>query len=315
VPQIVLNHHQTAPAGTVMFAPPFREPFNYVFDPLIPLGINLVGGAIHARFAAEGKAGLTMRSGSNYSTWWNGGLRTSAYFHNQIGLLAETIGEPTPTSIPFIAERQLPTADMPFPIEPQRWHFRQSVEYSLTANRAVIDFASRFREMLLYNAYRMGRNAIDAGSPRHWTMSPRRVAALRAAAEARRLVADGDVRLRDPRLRDPRGYILSADQPDFLTAVKFADALIKGGVTVHRAVASFTVGGKTYRPSRWSCSRRRPSDRRCSTCSSRRIILTTSNILEVRRFLRTTTPDGRWRFRWVSSSIGFWMSSAVRSRC
>jgi len=164
LPQIVLDHHQTAPPGTVMFAPPFREPFNYVFDPLIPLGINLAGGAIHARFAVEGKAGLTMRSGSNYSTWWNGGLRTSAYFHNQIGLLTETIGEPTPTSIPFIVDRQLPTADLPFPIEAQRWHFRQSVEYSLTANRGVIDFASRFREMLLYNAYRMGRNAIDRGS-------------------------------------------------------------------------------------------------------------------------------------------------------
>jgi hypothetical protein len=248
LPQIVLNHHQTAPPGTVMFAPPFREPFNYVFDPLIPVGINLVGGAIHARFAAEGKAGLTMRSGSTYSTWWNGGLRTSAYFHNQIGLLVETIGEPTPTSIPFIADRQLPTADLPFPIEPQRWHFRQSVDYSLTANRAVIDFASRFREMLLYNAYLMGRNAISRGSRDSWTMSPRRVAALRAAVEARRLAPNGDTPLRDPRLRDPRGYILPADQPDFLTAVKFADALMKGGVTVHRAIASFTVGGKTYPP-------------------------------------------------------------------
>jgi hypothetical protein len=248
VPQIILNHHQTAPAGTVMFAPPFREPFNYVFDPLIPLGIDFVGGAIHARFAAEGKAGLTMRTGSNYSTWWNGGLRTSAYFHNQLGLLAETIGEPTPTSIPFVAERQLPSADLPFPIAPQRWHFRQSVDYSLTANRAVIDFASRFREMLLYNAYRMGRNAIDRGSRDTWTMSPRRVAALRAAVEARRLSPSGDSPLLDPRLRDPRGYILPADQPDFPTAVKFADALIKGGVTVHRATSSFTVGGRTYPP-------------------------------------------------------------------
>jgi hypothetical protein len=248
LPQIILNHHQTAPAGTVMFAPPFREPFNYVFDPLIPIGINLVGGAIHARFAAEGKAGLTMRSGSTYSTWWNGGLRTSAYFHNQIGLLAETIGEPTPTSIPFIAEKQLPTADLPFPIEPQRWHFRQSVDYSITANRAVIDFASRFREMLLYNAYLMGRNAIDRGSRDSWTMSPRRVAALRAAFEARRLAPNGETRLNDPRLRDPRGYILPSDQPDFPTAVKFADALMKGGVTVHRAIASFSAGGKTYPP-------------------------------------------------------------------
>ena len=74
VPADRLDHHQTAPAGTVMFAPPFRDPFNYVFDPLIPVGIDLVGAAMHARFAAEGKPGVTMRSGSSYSTWWNGGL-------------------------------------------------------------------------------------------------------------------------------------------------------------------------------------------------------------------------------------------------
>ena len=34
-PQIMYNHHQTGPAGTVMFAPPFRDPFNYNFDPLV----------------------------------------------------------------------------------------------------------------------------------------------------------------------------------------------------------------------------------------------------------------------------------------
>ena len=36
-PQIMYNHHQTGPAGTVMFAPPFRDPFNYNFDPLDPV--------------------------------------------------------------------------------------------------------------------------------------------------------------------------------------------------------------------------------------------------------------------------------------
>ena len=45
-----------------MFAPPFRDPFNYVFDPLIPFSIDLVGAAMHARFAAEGKPGVTMRT-------------------------------------------------------------------------------------------------------------------------------------------------------------------------------------------------------------------------------------------------------------
>ncbi len=54
-PQIIYNHHQTGPTGTVLFAPPFRDPFNYVFDPLVPLGIDLVGASMHNRFAVEGK--------------------------------------------------------------------------------------------------------------------------------------------------------------------------------------------------------------------------------------------------------------------
>jgi hypothetical protein len=42
------------------------------------------------RFIEEGKPGVTSRRGANYSTWWNGGLRTVAYFHNMIGILTET---------------------------------------------------------------------------------------------------------------------------------------------------------------------------------------------------------------------------------
>jgi len=150
-PQIVYNHHQTGPAGTVMFAPPFRDPFNFNFDPLIPVQLDLVAAAMHTRFEAEGKPGVTMRTGSSYSTWWNGGLRTLAYFHNMIGLLTETIGNPTPMEIPLVVRNQLPRADLPYPIAPQQWHFRQSIDYSSTANWAVMDVASRYRETLLYN--------------------------------------------------------------------------------------------------------------------------------------------------------------------
>ena len=91
-PQIMYNHHQTGPAGAVIFMPPFRDPFNYNFDPLVPLGIEMVGTAMHSRLVAEGKGGSAMRSGANYSTWWNGGLRTITYFHNMIGILTEIIG-------------------------------------------------------------------------------------------------------------------------------------------------------------------------------------------------------------------------------
>ncbi|HUF28624.1 MAG TPA: M14 metallopeptidase family protein, partial [Gemmatimonadaceae bacterium] len=175
-PQIMYNHHQTGPAGTVMFAPPFRDPFNYNFDPLIVTGLDIVGSAMHGRFVAENKPGTTMRSGAGYSTWWNGGLRTTAYFHNIIGLLTETIGNPTPIQIPFIARRQLPSGDYPYPIKPQQWHFRQSVDYSVTANKAVFDVASRHREQFLYNIYQMGRNAIQRGSQDTWTIWPNRLA-------------------------------------------------------------------------------------------------------------------------------------------
>src|SRR5690242_12196463 len=153
-PQIVYNHHQTGPAGTVIFTPPFRDPFNYNFDALVPLGIDLVGSAMHNRFGAEGKGGVTSRSGSSYSTWWNGGLRTIVYFHNMIGLLTEAIGNPTPITIPFVPDNELPHGDLPLPIAPQPWHFSQSIAYELTANRAVLDVASKYREDFLYNIYR-----------------------------------------------------------------------------------------------------------------------------------------------------------------
>ncbi|HLG60154.1 MAG TPA: M14 metallopeptidase family protein [Vicinamibacterales bacterium] len=247
-PQIVYDHHQTGPAGTVMFAPPFRDPFNYVLDPLIPVGIDLVGAAMHARFALEAKPGVTMRTGSTYSTWWNGGLRTTAYFHNQIGLLTETIGSPTPTEIPFVPDRQLPSADLPYPIAPQRWRFRQSIEYSVTANRAVIDVASRFRETLLFNVYRMGQNSIRRGSQDSWTISPHRLEGVKVPAGGRGAAAQRlyEQQLRAPQFRDPRGYVLPSDQPDFLTATKFVDALIKTGITVHRATTAFAVNGRSY---------------------------------------------------------------------
>jgi len=250
-PVIMYNHHQTGPVGAVLFAPPFRDPFNYNFDPLVVLGIDMVGSAIHTRLAAEGKPGAVMRSGATYSTWFNGGIRTTAYFHNQIGILTEMIGNPTPIEIPFVPDMQLPRADVPNPIAPQTWHFRQSIEYSLTNNYAVLDIASKRKEDFLFNMYKMARNAIDKGSRDNWTIHPKRIAAVREELDRQRSGRVAPVSLyesvlHDPAMRDPRGYILPADQPDFLTATKFVNVLIRAGVVVERATASFTVNGKSY---------------------------------------------------------------------
>ena len=63
-PQIVYNHHQTGPEGTVMFSPPFRDPPNYNIHPLVLTSVEQVGGHMHARFVREGKGGVTTRSGA-----------------------------------------------------------------------------------------------------------------------------------------------------------------------------------------------------------------------------------------------------------
>jgi hypothetical protein len=180
-PQILYNHHQSGPAGTILYSPPLRDPFNYNEDPLVVLGIEQIGNALHTRLAAENKPGATMRSGGPYDGWWNGGVRNTAVFHNSIAILTEMIGDPTPMRVALVMDRQLPTADLAMPIAPQEWHFRQSIEYSVSCNLAILDIASRLRENYLYNRYVMGKHSIERGSTDTWTPRPHRMAAIEAA--------------------------------------------------------------------------------------------------------------------------------------
>jgi hypothetical protein len=175
LPQIMYNHHQAGPAGSILAGPPYRDPFNYVFDPLVITSLDAVGAAMINRLNVEGKPGYTERAGSVYSTWYNGGLRTTTYFHNMVGLLTEIIGGPNPAEVPLVPQRLIPNGATPFPVTPQKWLFRQSIDYSVSLNYAVLDYATRYRDELLYNIYKMGRNSIERGSKDYWTLSPKRI--------------------------------------------------------------------------------------------------------------------------------------------
>jgi hypothetical protein len=255
IPQIVYNHHQSGPAGTVVAGPPYRDPFNYVYDPMIITSLDALGAAMNNRLNAEAKPGYTQRAGSVYSTWWNGGLRTAPYFHNMIGILTEIIGSPTPDTIPLVPQRLIPNGSQTFPITPQPWHFRQSIDYSVSLNYAVLDYASRYRDELLYNIYRMGKNAIERGEKDTWALSPKHIKEIEDSYETAKKKNSkiklnqaffDSVRTNNPLRLDPRGYILPADQADFATATKFINALIKSGVQVHRATADFKIGSNRY---------------------------------------------------------------------
>ena len=195
-PQIMYNHHQTGPAGTVMFSPPFRDPFNYVFDPLVVNTLDQVGAAMHSRFDAEGKPGVTTRSGSNYSTWWNGGLRTMAYFHNQVGLLTESIGNPTPETIGFLPDRLLAKGDLPFPIDAagRGTSASRSTTRSRRTTRCSISRRATARRCSTTSTSWDGTRS-QRGNKDTWTTYPRHVAEIKAAAAKEAGVDAGDPRM------------------------------------------------------------------------------------------------------------------------
>ena len=142
-----------------------------------------------------------MRSGSSYSTWYNGGLRTMTYFHNMIGMLTETIGSPTPIEVALVPNRQLARGDLPMPGGDRRpWHFRQSIDYSITANRAISTWLriSRRRSSTTYTGWAgtPSKKAARIVGPSHrsgskrWSRPPaksaRRKPSTRRAATAKR---------------------------------------------------------------------------------------------------------------------------------
>lgn len=257
-PQIMYNHHQTAPAGAVVAGAPYRDPFNYVFDPLVITGIESIGAAMATRLYAENKPGYTQRGGSVFSTWYNGGLRTTTYFHNTIGLLTEIIGGPNPFEIPLVPSRLLPNSNTHYPVIPQTWHFKQSIDYSTSLNYAVLNYAAKYKDEVLFNIYRMGRNSIEKGSKDTWSLSPSKVAVVEQAIENLKKQNKElrnqrqnpkqalDSLLKNPKYRDPRVYIISAHQDNPVTTVKFLNALSANGIRIEQAKEAFTHNGKQY---------------------------------------------------------------------
>src|SRR6266542_3813185 len=100
----------------------------------------------------------------------------------------------------------------------------------------------------------MGQNSIERGNRDSWTITPKMVDAARAARGdtgktgkgtkgkgGKSDIAEFNRLFHDPAKRDPRGYVIPANQPDFLTATKFVNALMATGVKVHRAGNDFAV--------------------------------------------------------------------------
>ena len=223
LPEILYNQHQgTWPPR--IFVPPFPDPFNPNIDPLIMRSIDLVGGAMLRRFESEGKDGVISRH--EFSTWYDGSIRTTAYFHNILGILTETgHASATPfTYDPADFPRELddgistaePSTNYPSPWKGGTLHLKDAVDYMLTGSLAVLDVAAKYREAFLYGIYQIGARQIEKGK-----------------TEA------------------PFAYVIPPQQHDLPAAALFVETLMRGGVEIHRADAPFTADGKVYDAGSW----------------------------------------------------------------
>ena len=166
----------------------------------------------------------------------------------------------------------------------------------------------------------MGKHSIDRGNRDHWSdhaegrrdggaIDPRLRPAPTAptAGEAAggmgggRPAGDFAKFFHDPAKRDLRGYILPADQPDFLTATKFVNTLDRHR---HRRCTArrptFAVGDKKYPAGSYvvKCGPGVPRPRlrhvRAAGPPGR-----LRGRPDARRRRRTTWPAGRWPSRWA----------------
>jgi hypothetical protein len=221
-PQIVYNQHQTAPYPARIIVPPYDDPVNPNIPAEVIRGVNLVGSAMAQRFEKEHKSGVVSYMG--FDTWWNGGMRTAPYYHNMIGILTETAGflggyaspgyaspESLPKSFPNGVSAREPSTFYPDPWKGGWWKLRDSVDYMVTGDMGILDFASRRRDELLFNFWKMSRDQIDAGTK-----------------------------------GGPYAYVIPQEQHDSTAAGDMLFSLQTGGVQLAKTTQAFTAAGKSY---------------------------------------------------------------------
>ncbi len=219
-PQIVYNHHQSAPFPARIFVPPFDDPANPNIPPLVLRGIARVGTAITTRLESEGKTGAVSRLG--FTAWWNGGMRTAPYFHNMVGILTETAlfryatprfypPDELPAEFRDGTSSREPSMKYPMPWPGGWWRLRDPVEYMLTASFGTVDVGSRYRHDWLMNIWRMGRAGIEAGAA-----------------------------------GNPAGWVIAPQQHDAAAVAELVNVLGRGGIEVSVADEEFEADGRRY---------------------------------------------------------------------
>lgn len=215
-PVILYNHHQTAPFPARIWIPPDAEPTNPNVHPSVIRWKNLIGSAMGAEFENKNLSGAISRI--EYDTWYPGYVTQVVDSHNIISILTETAlyNYATPR---FYTLRDFPetyrnltiSAFYPSPWKGGWWRIGDAVNYCLTASKAVLKTAGKYKEELLYNKYKMGKDIID-----RFKNEP------------------------------PYAWIIPQEQNDLPTATLLLNKMILLGIDVYQTKDSFSCDGIAY---------------------------------------------------------------------
>ena len=221
-PQVMYNHHQTAPFPSRIWIPPFAEPVSSNVHPLMWRWTNVFGTSMAAYLDEHAMPGAMHRG--RFDDWYPGFVDHVNSFRNTVSFLTETAlyRYATPkfyTIDEFPKDKQDLRTEVMY-ASPWRggwWRLNDAVRYMMGASMAVLNTASKYREDLLYNRYQAGRDTIA-----RFTKEP------------------------------PFAYVIPREsQVDAPTAGVLIEKLMTNGIEIHEASRAVRLNGIDYPSGTW----------------------------------------------------------------
>src|SRR5215203_3892274 len=165
-PQFVYDVHQMGQNGARFVIPPFHDPPNPRIAPSIVREVGLVGYKMAAELQAKNIEGIA--TNTTFDMWWHGGFRSAPYYHNSIGILSEAASADLMSPVTVTKEqmqRNRPSRGLPSPLaintahpdawEPGLWRPRDVADIEMTASRALLSLAAKYRSRYLQHFYEL----------------------------------------------------------------------------------------------------------------------------------------------------------------
>ncbi len=166
-PQIIHVHHQSSPTPTRIWLPPFAEPIAPRVPPLMSRTVNTIGMTIAQMLEERGMPGAT-HMGTGFDAWYPGYLDYMPNLQNEAAFWTETAGYRYATphfytlrDFPKSMQDERPRSLYSSPWKGGWWRLGDAVSYMRVASLAVLDYAAKYREDLLWDRYESGKRVIE----------------------------------------------------------------------------------------------------------------------------------------------------------